>query len=84
MLYTKDGPCWYISILQNHLIIQLHILSLVLTSYQCMSLGADKNFLGSTICMFQELLECLVGMKVSIVTKADETCNSAIHQSSGN
>ncbi|WOG93479.1 hypothetical protein DCAR_0312763 [Daucus carota subsp. sativus] len=34
--------------------------------------GGDKNVLGSTICMFQELLECLFGMKVSIVTKADK------------
>lgn len=45
--------------------------------------GGDENVPGTTICMFQELVECLVGMKVSIDTKADETCISAVHQSSG-
>ena len=49
-----------------------------------MSLGGKENVPGTTICMFQELVECLVGMKVSIVTKADETCISAVHQSNGN
>lgn len=45
--------------------------------------GGDENVPGTTICMFQELVECLAGMKVSIDTKADETCISAVHQSSG-
>ncbi|XP_074367523.1 uncharacterized protein LOC141707968 isoform X2 [Apium graveolens] len=45
--------------------------------------GDDENVPGNTICMFQELVECLVGMKVCIDTKADETCISAIHQLSG-
>ncbi|KAL1803885.1 hypothetical protein ACET3Z_032532 [Daucus carota] len=45
--------------------------------------GGKENVPGTTICMFQELVECLVGMKVSIVTKADETCISAVHQSNG-
>ncbi|KAL8099607.1 hypothetical protein AgCh_032027 [Apium graveolens] len=45
--------------------------------------GDDENAPGTTICMFQELVECLVGMKVSIDTKADETCLSAVHQLSG-
>ncbi|XP_017258265.1 uncharacterized protein LOC108227559 isoform X1 [Daucus carota subsp. sativus] len=53
------------------------------TSLSGMSLGGEENVPGTTICMFQELVECLVGMKVSIVTKADETCISAVHQSSG-
>lgn len=57
---------------------------LVLIPYKCMYLGGDENIPGTTICMFHELVECLVGMKVSIVTKADETCISAVHQSSGN
>lgn len=48
----------------------------------CLS-GGDENALGTTICMFQELVECLVGMKVSVDAKADETCISAVHQSSG-
>lgn len=45
--------------------------------------GVDENVPGTTICMFQELVECLVDMKVCIVTQADETCISAVHQSSG-
>lgn len=47
------------------------------------SSGGHVNATGTTICMFQELVECLVGMNVSIVTQADETCISAVHQSSG-
>lgn len=57
---------------------------LVLIPYKGTSLGGDENVLGTTICMFQELVECLVGMKVSVDAKADETCISAVHQSSGN
>ncbi|CAK9184352.1 unnamed protein product [Ilex paraguariensis] len=45
--------------------------------------GDDAQFTGPTKCMFQDLVECLIGMKLSTVSQEDEICISALHQSSG-
>lgn len=37
-----------------------------------------------TNCIFQTLVECLVGMKFSIVNHTEGLCLSILHQSSGN
>eukprot|EP00268_Persea_americana_P036630 TRINITY_DN3614_c0_g1_i4.p1 TRINITY_DN3614_c0_g1~~TRINITY_DN3614_c0_g1_i4.p1 ORF type:complete len:316 (+),score=58.87 TRINITY_DN3614_c0_g1_i4:414-1361(+) len=55
--------------------------------YSC---GADMETSGNcgsgichTNCIFQTLVECLVGMKFSIVNHTEELCLSILHQSSG-
>ncbi|RWR76119.1 Titan9, putative isoform 1 [Cinnamomum micranthum f. kanehirae] len=54
--------------------------------YSC---GTDMETSGSgsgichTNCIFQTLVECLVGMKFSIVNHTEELCLSILHQSSG-
>ncbi|XP_022731702.1 uncharacterized protein LOC111286146 isoform X2 [Durio zibethinus] len=45
------------------------------------SLGANAP--ASDNCLFQALIECLVGMKISAVNKTEGLCISALHQSSG-
>lgn len=38
---------------------------------------------GSLKCMFQDLVECIVGMKFSAVSEKEELCTTASHQSTG-
>ncbi|XP_021279375.1 uncharacterized protein LOC110413010 [Herrania umbratica] len=45
------------------------------------SLGANATASGT--CLFQALIECLVGMKLSTVNRTEGLCISALHQSSG-
>ncbi|PSR90162.1 Interactor of constitutive active ROPs like [Actinidia chinensis var. chinensis] len=45
--------------------------------------GGCVDITGSPNCMFQDLIECLVGMKLSTVAQTDGICISAVHQSSG-
>ncbi|XP_057479978.1 uncharacterized protein LOC130767208 isoform X3 [Actinidia eriantha] len=45
--------------------------------------GGCADITGSPNCMFQDLIECLVGMKLSTVAQTDGICISAVHQSSG-
>lgn len=45
------------------------------------SLGANATATGA--CLFQTLIECLVGMKLSTINQSEGLCISALHQSSG-
>ncbi|GFZ20715.1 similar to ALBINA 1 [Actinidia rufa] len=45
--------------------------------------GGGADITGPPNCMFQDLIECLVGMKLSTVAQTDGICISAVHQSSG-
>ncbi|KAL6955684.1 hypothetical protein U1Q18_042459 [Sarracenia purpurea var. burkii] len=45
--------------------------------------GDGANATGPANCMFHDLIECLVGMKLSTVALTDGICISAVHQSSG-
>ncbi|KAL6996790.1 hypothetical protein U1Q18_006918 [Sarracenia purpurea var. burkii] len=45
--------------------------------------GDGANVTGPANCMFHDLIECLVGMKLSTVALTDGICISAVHQSSG-
>ncbi|XP_057483234.1 uncharacterized protein LOC130769993 isoform X2 [Actinidia eriantha] len=45
--------------------------------------GGGVDTTGPPNCMFQDLIECLVGMKLSTVAQTDGICISAVHQSSG-
>ena len=47
-------------------------------------LGGGADITGPPNCMFQDLIECLIGMKLSTVAQTDGICISAVHQSSGN
>ncbi|XP_059665352.1 uncharacterized protein LOC132311465 [Cornus florida] len=47
------------------------------------SSGSGADVTVSANCVFQDLVECLVGMKLSTVIQADEICISALHQSTG-
>ena len=46
------------------------------------SLGANATASGK--CLFQGLIECLVGMKISTIKQTEGLYISALHQSSGN
>ncbi|XVE78943.1 hypothetical protein DITRI_Ditri14bG0018600 [Diplodiscus trichospermus] len=45
------------------------------------SIGANDTASGT--CLFQALIECLVGMKISTFNQTEGLCISAVHQSSG-
>ncbi|XP_068635765.1 uncharacterized protein [Aristolochia californica] len=45
--------------------------------------GDDVNDIGRVNCLFQTLIQCLVGMKFSVVDQAGELSVSVLHQSSG-
>lgn len=49
----------------------------------CSSGGAEIDS-GPANCLFQALVEYLVGMKLSTFNQTEGTCISALHQSSGN
>ena len=46
------------------------------------SLGANATASGTNL--FQALIECLVGMKISTINQTEGLCILALHQSSGN
>ncbi|KAH7841790.1 hypothetical protein Vadar_034408 [Vaccinium darrowii] len=45
--------------------------------------GGDTNVTGPAKCMFHDLIEFLVSMKLSTIPQTDGRCISAVHQSSG-
>ncbi|KAK8595952.1 hypothetical protein V6N12_064458 [Hibiscus sabdariffa] len=47
----------------------------------CKGIGANATDRGT--CLFQVLIECLVGLKISAVNQTEGLCISALHQSSG-
>ncbi|OMO54472.1 hypothetical protein COLO4_36479 [Corchorus olitorius] len=50
---------------------------------ECCKGSLDANATASGTCLFQALIECLVGMKISTVDQTEGQCISALHQSSG-
>ncbi|XP_039014278.1 uncharacterized protein LOC120144235 [Hibiscus syriacus] len=45
--------------------------------------GVSANATDYGTCLFEVLIECLVGMKMSAISQTDGLCISALHQSSG-
>ncbi|KAF8396211.1 hypothetical protein HHK36_017824 [Tetracentron sinense] len=69
---------------------QIFKIAAILFEY-CLTIVVQSHFLGGGIydagpanCMFQALMGCLVGMKLSMVNQTEGICVSALHQSSGN
>ncbi|KAK8683231.1 hypothetical protein V6N13_039296 [Hibiscus sabdariffa] len=50
----------------------------------CCKGSISANATGRGTCLFQSLVECLVGMKISNLNQTEGLCISALHQSSGN
>ncbi|KAK9029408.1 hypothetical protein V6N11_026526 [Hibiscus sabdariffa] len=49
----------------------------------CCKGSISANATGRGTCLFQSLVECLVGMKISNLNQTEGLCISALHQSSG-
>ncbi|KAG4183470.1 hypothetical protein ERO13_A09G111500v2 [Gossypium hirsutum] len=50
---------------------------------ECCKGRISANATDCSTCLFQALIECLVGMKISIVNQTEGLCILALHQSSG-
>ncbi|XVF04791.1 hypothetical protein REPUB_Repub05bG0115800 [Reevesia pubescens] len=50
---------------------------------ECCKASLDANATASATCLYQALIECLVGMKISTVNQTEGLCISVLHQSSG-
>ncbi|XWS71210.1 hypothetical protein CRYUN_Cryun03dG0119100 [Craigia yunnanensis] len=50
---------------------------------ECCKVSLGANATASGTCLFQDLIEYLVGMKISTINQTEGLCISAVHQSSG-